>query len=309
MLKYPLVPGSAREIPPWVLAGPIIRRTAALLAHLTRGFRLEEQVRQAPRGHVLWQKYVAQQMARGQYHQLPCEFPELGPDLLLRSYLRWSLEQVRSSLAGLAALDMISRYLVETVDHLLWDLRDTPSRVPDHRTLDQLALQQGLPTSILTEGLEAIGWILDDRGLAGLSDFDGLSWRLPMSELFERWVEMIVRKWAHDFGGTISTAREGNARFPIYWELSGRGSLRDLAPDFIVQAGDSTYVFDAKYKNHLEEPDDQRWRELSDELRSEHRHDLHQALAYASLFDTPRVVTSLVYPLFPRYVGGTCEPK
>ena len=299
LLKYPLVPGSAREVPPWVLAGPIIQRIGALLTHLTRGFRLEEQIRQMPRGHILWSKYVGEQMAHGRYHQLPCQFPELGPDWLLRSYLRWSLERVRSSLAGWATLDLVARHLIEIADQLLWGLRDTCPRVPQHRVLDQLATQLALPTSILWDGLEAIGWLVDERGLAGLSEMDGLSWRLPMSELYERWVENIVRRWAHDFGGATTTAREGNARFPIYWERPGAGSLRDLAPDFVVQAGDSTYVFDAKYKAHFEELDDQRWSELGEELRSEHRHDFHQALAYASLFDTPRVVTSLVYPLFP----------
>jgi 5-methylcytosine-specific restriction endonuclease McrBC regulatory subunit McrC len=299
LLKYPLIPGSAREIPPWVLAGPIIQRIAALLDQLTRGFRLEEQIRQTPRGRIIWRKYAEQQMPRGQYHQLPCQFPELGPDWLMRSYLRWGLEQERASLTGWATVDLIARRLLEFADQLLSHLWDVPSRVPDHNTLDRLGTLMGAPMLTLKQGLEAISWILDERGLAGLSELDGLSWRLPMSELFERWVETIVRKWAHGFGGTISTAREGNARFPIHWERPGTGSLRDLAPDFVVQAGDSTYIFDAKYKGHFEELDDQRWRELSEDLKSEHRHDLHQALAYATLFDTPRVVTSLVYPLFP----------
>ncbi len=53
LLKYPLVPGSAREIPPWVLAGPILRRISALLKEITRGFRMHEEVRQMPRGQIL----------------------------------------------------------------------------------------------------------------------------------------------------------------------------------------------------------------------------------------------------------------
>jgi 5-methylcytosine-specific restriction endonuclease McrBC regulatory subunit McrC len=38
------------------------------------------------------------------------------------------------------------------------------------------------------------------------------------------------------------------------------------------------------------------WDGLAEEVRDAHRADLHQALAYASLADAPRVDTVLVYP-------------
>jgi hypothetical protein len=93
VLEQPLVPGSAREVPPWVLAGPLLRRLGQLLREVRRGFRMCEEVRTRPRGQILWQRYTRQEMARGAFHRLPCRFPELGPDVLLRSYLRWGLER------------------------------------------------------------------------------------------------------------------------------------------------------------------------------------------------------------------------
>jgi 5-methylcytosine-specific restriction endonuclease McrBC regulatory subunit McrC len=298
LLDYPLVPGSAREVPPWVLAGPMIRRFSVLLKELTRGFRFSEEVRQMPRGQILWQRYCTQQITRGAFHQLPCRFPELGPDQLIRSFIRWGMERIRSSLAMYAQIDLIARQLLEASDILLEQLKDAPVRIPDHHTLDQLILGTSIFSTHLKQGIEALGWILDERGLAGQSETDGLSWRLPMYELFERWVECICRNWAREFGGTIITAHGGDARFPIRWERAGTGSLAELAPDMIVQAGDTVYILDAKYKGHFEELDDIRWRELEETLKAEHRHDLHQVLAYASLFDVPRVVAVLVYPMF-----------
>jgi McrBC 5-methylcytosine restriction system component len=300
LLRYPLVPGSAREIPPWVLAGPMIQRIASLLKEVTRGFRIHEEVRQMPRGQILWRQYSSRQMTRGMFHQLPCRFPELGPDQLLRAYLRWGLEQIHVSLATYARTDMIARRLAESSQTMLEMLRDIPARTPTRQALELLSFGPGLPSLTLQEGLQALGWIVDERGLAGLAETDGLSWRLSMHEVFERWVEYIVRQWTREFGGTVTTARNGDSRFPILWTRGSTRSLKDLAPDIVVESGDTVYVVDAKYKSHFEELDDRRWRELGDELRSEHRHDMHQILAYAALFDAPRIVALLVYPMYPN---------
>lgn len=38
---------------------------------------------------------------------------------------------------------------------------------------------------------------------------------------------------------------------------------------------------------------------MAAEVRESHRADLHQVLAYAALFDAPKITTTLVYPLRP----------
>jgi len=110
-------------------------------------------------------------------------------------------------------------------------------------------------------------------------------------------VEAIVTLWAKKFGGAISTSRKDTSRVAIHWENQSLKSLSNLIPDIVVETSDAVYIFDAKYKKLYEELDDQRWRELSHELQEEHRHDLHQILAYASLFNKSRIVSILVYPL------------
>ena len=49
-----LVPGSAREVPPWMLAAPVIERIASLLRHRRRGFVERSEKRTSPRGRVDW---------------------------------------------------------------------------------------------------------------------------------------------------------------------------------------------------------------------------------------------------------------
>ena len=313
LLEMPLVSGAAREVPPWVLAGPILQRLGRLLQDVKRDFRLVEQVRQSPRGQVLWARYVGEQMARGAFHQLPCRFPELGPDALLRAYLRWGIERVYRSLIPFGAVDVVARQLAGVAEGLLFELRDVPVRAPDRHTMDRIVgmAMTGLPSEVLRRGLQVLGWIMDERGLAGTSESDGLAWSLPMHELFERWVEHLMRVWARGFGGEVRSGREAETVIPIQWSAPSSGpgnrfsapsagvlrSLGSLVPDLVVRHGDRVWVIDAKYKGHFEELDEERWAELAAEIQEDHRHDLHQVLAYAGLFHGATVTAALVYPM------------
>jgi len=274
LLEMPLVPGAAKEVPPWVLAGPILQRFRVLLNELTRGFRLHEEIRQQARGQVIWDRYI-QQIGRGAFHQLPCRFPELGPDLKLRAMLRWGLEVVHRSLAAWSNVVPIARRLAEQAGELLLAVADVKSLVPSKQVLGHFLLTTGPPAAALRRGLQALGWLVDERGLAGTAETDGLAWCLPMHELFERWVEHIVRCWAHGFGGHVRTGRAYETLVPIRWEHSGSRSLQSLVPDLVVQLGPRVWIFDAKYKGHFDELDDHRWAELAAELQAEHRHDVH----------------------------------
>jgi 5-methylcytosine-specific restriction endonuclease McrBC regulatory subunit McrC len=120
-----------------------------------------------------------------------------------------------------------------------------------------------------------------------------------MHDLFEAWVGTLARTWGASFGGAVRAGREGHVRIPIHWETTGAGSLKELVPDIVVEAGDTVVIIDAKYKAHFEEMDDARWREIAEEIQEEHRRDLHQILAYCAAYDAPRVVAKLVYPMHP----------
>lgn len=297
ILDLPLVPGSTREVPPWVLAGPALQRLAALVNDLSSGFQVIERVPASPRGQLLWGTYLTRYAAQGAFHRLPCRYPDLGPNETLRSYLRWGIETLRSELAPHATDDGIARGLWDLAESLLVSLRDTPARRPDRRALEGLARSEGLPSQVLANGLTALGWIADGRGLAGRSESDGLAWALVMHELFERWVEHLVRCWTHRVGAQVLTGRTLQTAVPIRWQGRGRGSLTNLVPDLVVRRGEQVMVFDAKYKDHLEELEESQWTSLAEEVRAQHRQDIHQVLAYAGLFEARQITAALVYPM------------
>ena len=97
ILDFPLVPGSGREVPPWVLAGPVLHRLAELLRCLRRGYRTAEQTLQKPRGRIVWTRYIAESLTRGRPDRSPAASRTSAPDPLLRGMVRWALERVRTT--------------------------------------------------------------------------------------------------------------------------------------------------------------------------------------------------------------------
>ena len=111
-LDLPLVPGSARQIPPWVLAGPVLFRLQALLKSLARGYVEREEMRQTPRGRILWPRYISESLATGAWNRLPCRFPDLRVDPDIRSYVRWAVERIRSELLRVGTEEAVGAALI-----------------------------------------------------------------------------------------------------------------------------------------------------------------------------------------------------
>jgi McrBC 5-methylcytosine restriction system component len=297
ILDFPLVPGSGREVPPWVLAGPVLKRLEDLLKNLRRGYRAKEQVLQKPRGQIIWSRYVADSLVRGRWDSLPCRFPDLSADPLLRRVVRWALEHVRQDLSLVGGTDFVARLLIKIADDLLDEVRDVPSLVPTRSQLDLLTSGNRLSEVALRRGLEALGWLLDERGLGGGREMDGLAWTAALDSMWEHYVEAVVRHEALMQGGIVRVGRARETLVPLDWTDPSHRSLGHLMPDIVVTYRDRIDVVDAKYKSHFAELDEHGWHAFTTEVRDSHRADMHQILAYASLFEAPEVRAILVYPL------------
>ena len=297
ILDFPLVPGSGREVPPWVLAGPVLHRLAELLRTLHRGYRTEERVLQKPRGQIVWNRYVSESLARGRWAHLPCRFPDLSTDPILRRMVRWALQRVRQDLVAVGGTDPVARLLVAVTDKLFEQVRDVLPLTPSRSQLERLAAGDRVTEMSLRRGLEALGWIVDERGLGGGREMDGLAWAAPLDELWERYVEAAVRHEASLTGGIVRVGRSRETIVPLNWSDPTHRSMGHLLPDIVVNYRARVDVVDAKYKAHLAELDEQGWRAFTEDAREAHRADVHQILAYASLFDAPEVRAILVYPL------------
>lgn len=294
LLPLPELPQSDRRVPPWVLSSVVLMRIAALLDALQRRFVVTSADLPAPRGGVEWEQY-ASRFAAGRALEVPCRFPDLRDDESLRAAIHWVLRRHREALLGETAEGVVVRKLLALCEVLLARVAMTPPCMPNARARMEWA-ERTLVPRVFHEGIQAISWTVDERGLAGLSDLAGLSWRMDMEIFFEAWVEAISEEIAPRIGAGMRSGRRSQTKVPLDWTPPSAGSQRSLIPDVVLERDDLVVVIDAKYKRHAEEIDRLGWSNASEELREQHRNDVLQALAYSTLFDAPRVVACLAYP-------------
>jgi hypothetical protein len=297
ILHLPLVPGSGREVPPWVLAGPVIARLRALLDQLKRGFDFVEDIPAAPRGTVRWSRYLRTSLPAGRWHKVPCRFPDLTTDPVLRGAIRWTLERVIEELAIVAPDDRVAIDLRAVGTRLLERLGDVPRVYPRAELIGRISRGDPLLEQTVRSGLEAIGWVRDERGLGGGRQMDGLAWALSLDQLWEDHVAAKVRQVVRQEGGVLQLGRRGETVTPLHWSDASYRSLGHLVPDIVVKRASSVWIVDAKYKSHLAEINEEGWRQMADQIRESHRADIHQVLAYSALFDAREITATLAYPL------------
>lgn len=282
-----LVPGSAREVPAWLLAGPVLGRLAAIIRRRRRVFVPRRDVRTSPRGRVDWAAYARHSIGTGRWHHLPCTFSEPEDDPALMAMIRWTLGQVRDSLVPLAP-SAIGQALITQAGELLAEIGPGLSRRPD------VALEGVAPSEWLSAAFEAMYWVSEERGLGGAQTLDGLAWDLAVDAVWEHWVAHNAEQLAPRLGMTAFP--RGQTRHTLRWS-PGLQSMRALVPDAGMHRADHVVWIDAKYKSHLLLLARKGWGGLAEDVRDAHRADLHQALAYASLAGVDTVDTVLAYPM------------
>jgi 5-methylcytosine-specific restriction endonuclease McrBC regulatory subunit McrC len=120
---------------------------------------------------------------------------------------------------------------------------------------------------------------------------------MALDRLWEYYVEAKVREEVRRTGGTVRSGRLGETVRPLHWSDPSHRSLGHLIPDIVVVRGRTVWIVDAKYKSHFAEIDENGWRRMADDIRDSHRADLHQVLAYTSLFEADEITATLAYPL------------
>ena len=298
-LRLPSLHRSERRVPPWVLAFMILKRLKGLLDSLDRRFELVRELKLAPRGAVHWPAYAIQSLPSANFLSIPCTFPDLRDDRFLKGAVRYAAEKQLRSLETQKHHGAFVHRFIELAQNLLSRVRDTPPYSPSTSTLAQW-LHRPMRTEQFVDGLQAIEWTIEERGLAGLSDLAGVPWTMPMDKFFESWVETIFSRISRRSGGQIKVGRKNETIHPLNWDPPHLGSQKALVPDLWIEWPAVTLVVDAKYKRHWEELQERPWGKLEESLRSEHRADLLQILAYAGLARTKTVVACLVYPCHPE---------
>jgi hypothetical protein len=116
---------------------------------------------------------------------------------------------------------------------------------------------------------------------------DSTAWRVDFSDVFEKFVQYIFKAVAKETGGKLFANFKFHSRTSKHysWEL------KHIEPDAIYQKENLLVFIDAKYKSNLYNKFDN-----SETLKDDHRHDLHQIMAYTSFSKTDFKYGFLCYP-------------
>lgn len=112
------------------------------------------------------------------------------------------------------------------------------------------------------------------------------AWRIDISILFERYVQFIIQKVVREMPARYIS----NPRFSSHGFLPNWG-IKYLEPDALIENDHTGIAIDAKYKAHFYSRN-----QTSDLLKSTHREDLHQILAYCSFSKNQNKMGMLFYP-------------
>ena len=235
----------------------------------------------------------------GGFLSIPCTFPDLREDRLLKGAVRHTVERQLRALETQKEHGAFVHRLIEFGQLLLRRVQNVAVYVPSSTMLSGW-LQRPMRSEPFLNGLQAIEWTIDERGLAGISDLEGIPWTMPMDAFFEAWIETIFRVVAQRTGGHMRVGRKRETIHAVKWDPPYLGSQKSLVPDIWLEWETATLIVDAKYKRHWEELQQRSWTNLEEELRSQHRNDLLQVLAYANLARTQSVIACLAYPCSPE---------
>jgi McrBC 5-methylcytosine restriction system component len=294
-LRLPLLPRSDRKIPTWVLSTIVLFRLRALLDRLERRFEFSESDCPAPRGSVRWAEYATERLPSVRFLSVPCRFPDLRDDRELKAAIHFTLQRQLVSLQGQRQAGVIVLRLIDLCSGLLEKVRQVAPKEPEPLRF-QSWLHGPLKTEVFRNGLQAIEWTIEETGLAGLADLQGLPWMMPMEEFFEAWVEAIFAQVARHTGGQLHVGRKRETICPIFWNPPYAGSQKYVLPDLVLERCGETLIIDAKFKGHWEELQLGRWSMLDEAVRENHRTDLLQVLAYSTVAESDKITSCLVYP-------------
>src|SRR5262249_43957978 len=140
------------------------------------------------------------------------------PDLM--AAVRWTLARLADDLRPHATIG-VGRQLTERVQAMQSDIGEGPRRRPSSSVAAVLE-------TYVSDALEAMGWVADERGLGGARALDGLAWDLEVSAVWEAWVRAFAGLLAPQVG--LRPPGPGEARRPLRWHGSF-SSMGALAPD------------------------------------------------------------------------------
>ncbi len=273
--SLPLISGRNFRPPMYLEATKFIFTLEKVTKRSWRKFDRIEKIIDEPKGQINWKKYIKTEFrAENKLH-----FPA-GKNILSEFHAEYS--QIRY-VFDLCKLELLS---ANTPLKIKLNIRKKLDYL-DEKLYDHLPLKTSSIRTRFSDSPTVAKCKLQANRILDFKFTDSTAWRVDFSDVFEKFVQYILKEVSKESGGRLLT----NYKFAGYSLRQYAWELNHLEPDAILQKGGAMIYIDAKYKSNL-------YNKFGDSeiLKEEYRRDLHQLLAYASFSKTEMKYGFLCYP-------------
>jgi hypothetical protein len=273
--SLPLASGKNFRPPLYLEAVKFITSLEALLRRSWRKFDNVEKIFSQPVGQIDWKKYIQNEYKIENRLKFPTRKNILSEFHIEYSEVRYVFDicknELLSSKTPLRIKSTIRRKLSFIEEKLYLHKPKATNRIIV-KSSDSLTVKTCIEQA---------------NKILNFNLVDSTAWRVDFSDVFEKFVQYIFKAVARETGGRLFTNFKFHSKISNFysWEL------KHIEPDAIYQKENLLVFIDAKYKSNLYNKYDN-----SETLKDDHRHDLHQIMAYTSFSRTEHKYGFLCYP-------------
>jgi hypothetical protein len=273
--SLPLASGRNFRPPLYLEAIKFIAAMEALVKNNWKKFDTAEKMTSQPIGQINWNKYINYEHLVQKRLKFPVKKNVLSEYHTEYSKLRFVFNICKFEIVSTKTPSKIKNALKSRLEFL-------EERLYDHKPImtDSIVLRSH-DNAIVKQCKIQANRILKSQLI------DSVAWRVNFSDVFEKFVQHIFKQVALATGGQLFSNRKFFSRSSGHfsWEL------KHIEPDAFYQKNELVVFIDAKYKSNLYNKFDH-----SESLKTEHRYDLHQILAYSSFSQSQSKYCFLCYP-------------
>jgi len=245
-------------------------------------FQTTKRVYNYPKSQVDWKEYIEKESDPERRLFFPCYdniLSKFHSDFFELKYVYSIAKREITSFKTPLNIKYQYRDVLIYLDNALYEF-------PEKQTSD---LKIHLSDPIIIKKLKDQGNKILKRNLDEIT-----AWRIDFSLLFEKYVQFIFNQVSLEIGAK----QLNNYKIRRSSHFGSLWSLQYLEPDIILMKNNLDIVIDAKYKSHLFN-----LKSNTEELKEEHRKDVHQLLAYTAFTKNKNKVGILCYPHNEQYIS------
>jgi len=273
--SLPLASGKNFRPPLYLEAVKFIASLEKLTMRSWRKFDNIEKLSNQPTGQINWTKYINKEYKVENRIKFPARSNVLSEFHSEYAEIRYVFDICKSELLSANTPQRIKTTLRNKLSFL-------EERLYHHKpkTTNKIAIRFSDSPNVKACKVQA-------NKILNFKLVDSTAWRVDFSDVFEKFIQHIFKEVAKETGGRLYSNFKFHSRTSKHfsWEL------KHVEPDAIYQKENYLVFVDAKYKSNLYNKFGQ-----SETLKEDHRHDLHQIMAYSSFSKTDFKFGFLCYP-------------